>query len=147
MDPIKQAAAIISGEDNPVLERRLKQDIIKSIGRIKPDIVADLDFEKEVMTGELFPTLPAPVLGIAIAKAEGALAFYNRVGWKADYLTEPLTTCVPEEGLTPLKERYHASTLHDLAYVHPRHFEKMLGKPGAANLWENLKRYSTTATD
>ena len=48
---------------------------------------------------------------------------------------------MPEKGLEPLTERYHARTLHDLAYVHPKHFEKMLGKAGAASLWENLGRF------
>jgi len=32
--------------------------------------------------------------------------------------------------------------LHDLAYVHPKHFEKILGKAGAASLWETIKQYS-----
>jgi len=31
--------------------------------------------------------------------------------------------------------------MHDLAYVHPKHFEKMLGKAGAASLWESLRRF------
>jgi len=46
--------------------------------------------------------------------------------------------------MEPLVERYHARNLHDLAYVHPKHFEKMLGKSGAASLWESLKRFSQT---
>ena len=57
------------------------------------------------------------------------------------FLDESLSRCVPEEGLEPLAERYHAKTLHDLAYVHPKHFEKMLGKAGAASLWERLKQF------
>ena len=31
--------------------------------------------------------------------------------------------------------------MHDLSYVHPKHFEKIFGKTGAAKLWEDLKRY------
>ena len=143
MDPIKEAATIIAGSPDQVLERRLKQDIITSIGRVKPALVKDLDFEKDVMSGAVFPTFTAPVQGIAIAKVEGALAFYNRVGWRAAFLTEPLSTCVPQDGIEVLENRYHARTLHDLSYVHPRHFEKMLGKTGAASLWESLKRFST----
>lgn len=147
MDPIKEAATMISGSPDPELERRLKQDIIASIGRIKPALVKELDFEQDVMSGSVFPTFDAPVQGIAIAKVEGALAFYNRVGWRPEYLTEPLKTCVPSEGLDVLETRYHAKTLHDLSYVHPKHFEKMLGKTDAATLWESLKRFSRAAVN
>jgi len=121
---------------------RLKQDIFASIGRIKPATIANVDFQNEVMSGEFFSTLPAPLQGIAIARCEGALAFYNRVGWHERFLDTELNACVPEEGMEPLTQRYHAKSLHDLAYVHPKHFEKMLGKPGAASLWESLKRFS-----
>ena len=147
MDPIKEAATIISGSPDEALERRLKRDIIASIGRVKPALVKDLDFERDVMSGSVFSTFEAPIQGIAIAKVEGALAFYNRVGWRAEYLTEPLSTCVPAEGIEVLENRYHAKTLHDLSYVHPRHFEKMLGKTEAASLWETLKRYSAMAVN
>jgi len=145
MDPIKEAASIISGAPDSVLERRLKTDIVNSIGRVKPALVKDIDFERDVMTGTLFSTLDAPVQGIAIAKVEGALAFYNRVGWQPAFLTEPLNSCVPADNIEVLENRYHASTLHDLAYVHPKHFEKILGKAGAASLWESLKRFSGEA--
>lgn len=94
------------------------------------------------MHGDFFKNLPPPLQGIAIARTEGVLAFYNRVGWSARYLDAPLDVCVPEEALEPLSKRYHARHLHDLAYVHPKHFEKMLGKAGAAGLWEKLKRFS-----
>lgn len=156
-DPVKRTAQLICkvtevASDAPrhddvtdQLERRLKQDIFASIGRIKPAMIADVDFENEVMSGTFFTSLPAPLQGIAIARCEGALAFYNRVGWRSEYLDADLATCVPAESLEPLTQRYHAKTLHDLAYVHPKHFEKMLGKPGAAALWETLKRYSQRA--
>ncbi len=145
-DPIRKASEIIAqnsaaDDDAATLERRLKLDIFNSIGRIKPNVVADVDFEDDVIQGDFFASLPAPLQGIAIARCEGALAFYNRVGWHASLLTDTLDLCVPEEGLDPLRERYHANSLHDLAYVHPKHFEKMLGKPGSASLWETLKQH------
>lgn len=141
-DPIHEAARLISPEAPEQLERRLKQDIFNSIARIKPQVTESVDFEREVMTGTFFEHLIPPLQGIAIARTEGALAFYNRVGWSANFLDAELETCVPQAGLTPLRERYHANTLHDLAYVHPRHFEKMLGKADAAALWERLKEHS-----
>lgn len=143
-DPIKRTAELISAQHASDLERRLKRDIFTSIGRIKPQLVENVDFEADVISGRFFESLPAPLQGIAIARCEGALAFYNRVGWHPGYLAAPLSDCVPEEGIKPLTERYHASELHDLAYVHPKHFEKMLGKPGAASLWETLKRHTQT---
>ena len=141
-DPIRAAAGLVSPESPEALERRIKQDVFNSIARIKPAATAGVDFDKQVMQGDFFEGLPPPLQGIAIARTEGVLAFYNRVGWSPVFLDTALKSCVPDEGLQPLKERYHANTLHDLAYVHPKHFEKMLGKAGAAALWEELKRFS-----
>ena len=148
-DPIGQTARFITVEVNKAdleaetaeLELRLKRDIFNSIQRIKPSITESVDFDQDVVKGEFFAQLPAPLQGIAIARCEGALAFYNRIGWHQSLLGTPLDSCVPEEGLEPLSQRYHANTLHDLAYVHPKHFEKMLGKAGSASLWETLKRH------
>jgi len=141
-DPIRAAARLVTPDAHEALERRIKLDAFNSIGRIKPAAIADADFEADVMQGDFFATLIPPLQGIAIARTEGTLAFYNRVGWNANYLEAALDTCVPDEGLETLRERYHAKTLHDLAYVHPKHFEKILGKAGAASLWEKLKRFS-----
>ena len=146
-DPIKYAAQLVSQEDADALERRVKLDVFSSISRIKPDAVAQVDFESDVMSGTFFESLSPPLQGIAIARTEGMLAFYNRVGWNPAFLDSGLDACVPEAGLSPLKERYHATTLHDLSYVHPKHFEKMLGKAEAASLWEELKRFAQQAVN
>ncbi len=142
IDPVRRTAELINPASPEQLERRLKQDIFASIGRVKPSTTQNVDFESSVMSGAFFESLPAPLQGIAIARCEGALAFYNRVGWREQYLHTELSACVPEEAIEPLTQRYHAKTLHDLSYVHPKHFEKMIGKPGAASLWESLKRFS-----
>ena len=146
-DPLRRAAELVAGTDDgaagaDALERRLKRDALRSIGRIKPAAVEGVDFEADVLGGDFFAGLPAPLQGIAIARTEGVLAFYHRVGWTPRFLGASLEGTVPDEGLEPLRARYHATDLHDLAYVHPKHFEKMLGKPGAAALWETLKRRS-----
>ncbi len=148
-DPIGQTAQFITADvaettrasEKTALEIRLKQDIFNSIQRIKPNVTASVDFDKDVVNGKFFQDLPAPLQGIAIARCEGALAFYNRIGWHPSLLSAPLNLCVPDEGLEPLTQRYHAKTLHDLAYVHPKHFEKMLDKAGSASMWETLKRH------
>jgi len=147
LDPIRKTAELINSDSANALEARLKRDIFNSIGRIKPDLTAEVDFESEVMSGKFFEALSPPLQGIAIARCEGALAFYNRVGWHDRYLTADVSECVPADGIQTLKERYHTQTMHDLAYVHPKHFEKMLGKPGAASLWEKLKRFSHSANN
>ena len=111
LDPIRDAARIVSGEEYAALERRLKSDIFNSMCRIKPEM-KEHDFETEVMSGRLFPQLPAPLQGIAIARAEGTLAFYNRVGWHPKFLDDPLEACLSEgEGLDTLKQRYHAASM------------------------------------
>lgn len=145
-DPIRHAAMLVNPETPDALERRIKQDIFDSISRIKPDVTATADFDTDVMSGTFFQHLSPPLQGIAIARTEGVLAFYNRVGWSPAFLEAPLESCVPDTGLEPLRERYHARTLHDLAYVHPKHFVKMLGKAEAASLWESLKRFAGQAS-
>lgn len=144
-DPIRHAAILVTADSPECLERRIKQDVFNSIGRIKPDRVKAVDFDKDVMTGAFFETLPPPLQAIAISRTEGVLAFYNRVGWHPAFLDEQIGTCVPESGIEPMTARYHAKTLHDLAYIHPKHFEKMLGKTEAAALWESLKRFAAQA--
>lgn len=144
-DPIRHAALLICPDAPDALEERIKRDVFESIARIKPDVTKDIDFSSEVMSGKFFEHLSAPLQGIAIARTEGVLAFYNRVGWAPAYLEAELESCVPSAGLEPLQQRYHAKTLHDLAYVHPKHFEKMLGKAEAASLWETLKRFTQDA--
>lgn len=146
LDPIRQAAALVCPDTPVALETRIKRDVFESISRIKPDVTANVDFATDVMSGSFFEHLSPPLQGIAIARTEGVMAFYNRVGWSRAFLEAPLETCVPEDALEPLRERYHARTLHDLAYVHPKHFVKMLGKAEAAMLWENLKRFAGQAT-
>ncbi len=146
-DPIAHAAKLICPDAPDALHRRLKKDIMASIKRIKPNIVEGVDFDTDVMTGSFFTTLSPPLQGIAIARCEGTLAFYNRVGWHPAYLETALETCVPDAGIETLTSRYHAKHLHDLAYVHPKHFEKMLGKTEAASLWEDLKRFSAALND
>lgn len=147
-DPLRRAAELVTGDgdaDTDALERRLKRDAFASIARVKPAVAAEVDFEREVMGGDFFASLAPPLQGIAIARSEGMLAFYNRVGWRPAFLEEPLAGHVPEDGLEALATRYHARTLHDLAYVHPKHFVRLLGKAGAAALWEELGRFARAA--
>ena len=147
-DPLRRAAEIVAGGDEAdadALERRLKRDAFTSVSRIKPASADGVDFERDVLRGDFFARQPPPLQGIAIARSEGMLAFYHRVGWRRAFLEEPLAGHVPEEGLAPLAERYHARTLHDLCYVHPKHFERLLGKAGAASLWERLGRFGRAA--
>ncbi len=144
IDPVRRTAELICG-DNPVeLETRLKRDIFNSIARIKPDTTENVDFDSDVMSGEFFSSLSPPLQGIAIARCEGTLAFYNRVGWHPSYLSETLSKVVPEDNIGTFETTYHARSLHDLAYVHPKHFVKILGKAGAASLWEKLKQFSAS---
>ena len=141
-DPIRHTAELINPDEPAPIERRLKADIFASIGRIKPAITESINFETEVMQSDFFAQLAPPLQGIAIARCEGALAFYNRVGWHPNYLKANLSTCIPADAVATIAQRYHAKNLHDLAYIHPKHLTKILGKVQAAALWESLKRFS-----
>ena len=141
IDLVQCTAELICNANPKPLERRLKEDIFNSISRIKPSTTENVDFDREVMNGDFFSTLSPPLQGIAIARCEGTLAFYNRVGWHSDFLEDTLDQVIPAESQETFKVTYHARSLHDLAYVHPKHFEKILGKAGAASMWEKLKQY------
>jgi hypothetical protein len=144
IDPIHRTAELICSDNSQPLETRLKNDIFSSISRIKPDITENVDFDRDVMSGAFFSTLSPPLQGIAIARCEGTLAFYNRVGWHPDFLSDSLDAVIPQESIDTFKTTYHATSMHDLAYVHPKHFEKILGKAGAASMWENIKLYTAS---
>jgi len=113
MDPIRRTAELICVE-NPEsstssgssieLETRLKQDIFNSIARIKPDMTRDVDFDKEVMSGDFFTSLSPPLQGIAIARCEGTLAFYNRVGWHPNFLEAALDMVLPEDAIATFEK-------------------------------------------
>ena len=68
LDPVRRTAELIAPASPDSLEVRLKRDIFASIGRIKPAIASNVDFDSEVMNGQFFTTLIAPLQGIAIAR-------------------------------------------------------------------------------
>ena len=53
-DPIQQTAKRISGNANPALERRLKENMFQAIIKVKPDLATGVDFDTDVMSGTFF---------------------------------------------------------------------------------------------
>ncbi len=138
-DPIKDTATRIVGQPHETLERRLKIDMYNSIINVKPALAENVSIEDDVMTGKFFVHLPSALQGIAVAKLENSISFYDRIGWKDAYLELPLEHALTEFQVSKINERLTLSNLHELAYVSHKHVEKMLGKIESSKLWEQLK--------
>lgn len=140
-DPIQQTASRIAGTQHPALERRLKEDMFQAITRVKPDLAEDVDFEKDVMSGEFFAKLKSALQGIAVVKLENAISFYDRIGWRDAYLDKPIADLLTPFHTEKITEKIDVRSVHDLSYVSHKHIEKILGKIESAKLWETLKGY------
>ncbi len=138
-DPIKQTATRIAGQPNIDLEHRLKRDMFTAIGRVKPEVTKDVSIEEEVLTGTFFEMLKPALQGIAVAKLQNSIAFYDRVGWDESFLTRPLEGSLSEFQINKILEKVKPASLHDLAYISQKHIEKMMGKTESASYWESLK--------
>ena len=140
-DPIQQTAKRISGNANPVLERRLKENMFQAIIKVKPDLATGVDFDTDVMSGTFFENLKPALQGIAVVKLENAISFYDRIGWKDAYLDKPIADLLSPFQLDKINEKLDLQSVHDLSYVSHKHVDKLLGKIEAAKLWEMLKGY------
>ncbi len=138
-DPIQQTATRIAGQANIELEHRLKRDMFTAISRVKPEVTKDVSIEDEVLTGTFFETLKPALQGIAVAKLQNSIAFYDRVGWDESFLTRPLEGSLSDFQISKILEKIKPNSLHDLAYISHKHIEKMMGKTESASYWESLK--------
>ena len=138
-DPIKQTATRIAGVENLELEHRLKKDMFTSICGVKPELAEGVSIEEDVLTGKFFETLKPSLQGIAVAKLQNSIFFYDRVGWDESFLTRTPEGILSEFQLSKIQEKTKPACLHDLAYISYKHIEKMVGKTESASYWENLK--------
>lgn len=138
-DPIQQTAQRIAGKPNVTLEQRLKQDMFDAICRVKPQLAEGVSIEKDVMTGQFFEKLAPSQQGIAVAKLENSIFFYDRVGWHESFLTTTLDGVLSDFQISKIREKINPESLHELAYISYKHIDKMMGKTEAASYWEKLK--------
>ncbi len=138
-DPIQQTATRIAGEPCIELEHRLKRDMFNAIVKVKPDVAQDVSIENDVLTGAFFETLKPALQGIAVAKLENSIFFYDRVGWDILFLDRALEGVLSDFQISKILEKVNPNSLHDLAYISYKHVDKMMGKTEAASYWERLK--------
>jgi len=138
-DPIKQTARRITGVDHLALEHRLKKDMFESVCRVKPKLADDVSIDDDVLSGKFFETLSPSLQGIAVAKLENSIFFYDRVGWHELFLESALEGILTDFQISKILEKAKPNSLHDLAYISYKHIEKMMGKTEAENYWDNLK--------
>ncbi len=139
-DPIKQTAIRIAGTENTELEHRLKRDMYASICKIKPQAAEGVSIEDDVLTGSFFEKLNPALQGIAVAKLENSIFFYDKIGWNETFLTKELQGTLTDFHISKIFEKAQPETLHDLAYISYKHIEKMMGKTESARYWEQLKQ-------
>lgn len=138
-DPIQQTAIRIAGAPHTDLEHRLKQDMFAAIGRVKPQAIEGVSLEDEVLTGKFFEKLTPALQGVAVAKLENSIFFYDRIGWNEVFLTRTLEGVLTDFQISKILEKTKPNSLHDLAYISYKHVEKMMGKTESASYWEKLK--------
>ena len=142
-DPIQQTAIRIAGSLHTELEHRLKHDMFAAISKVKPQVAEGVSIEDDVLTGKFFETLKPSLQGIAVAKLENAIFFYDKVGWSESFMSADLQSALTEFHISKVKEKAQPKTLHDLAYISYKHIDKMMGKTESASYWENLKQATT----
>lgn len=138
-DPIQQTARRIAGTDNIELEHRLKRDMYAAICKIKPQAAEGVSIEDDVLTGKFFEILNPALQGIAVAKLENSIFFYDKIGWSESFLTKELQGTLTDFHISKINEKAKPDTLHDLAYISYKHIDKMMGKTESARYWEQLK--------
>jgi len=138
-DPIKQTATRIAGAENLELEHRLKKDMFASICGVKPELAEGVSIEDDVLTGNFFETLKPSLQGVAVAKLQNSIFFYDRVGWDESFLSRSPEGVLTDFQISKIEEKTKPGSLHDLAYISYKHIEKMVGKTESASYWEKLK--------
>lgn len=143
-DPIKQTAVRIAGSDHTGLEHRLKRDMFDAICRVKPAVAEGVSIEDEVLSGTFFEQLTPALQGIAVAKLENSIFFYDKVGWNELFLSTTLESTLTEFQISKILSKTQPKSLHDLAYISYKHIEKLMGKTESASYWERLKAVAST---
>jgi len=135
-DPIFETARLAGGGEP--LSKRMRQDLYQVVSKLKPAVADRDDLEESVENGSFFAELPAPLQGVCQLRLECALAFYNRVGWRDDFLDLGAGVVLSQEQIESVREKHVLNSVHDLSYLPPKHLEKVLGKDELPLLFDRV---------
>lgn len=135
-DPIAETARLCGGGD--ALSARFRRDLFAAVCKLKPALADGPGVDEAVEDGRFFAQLPPPLQGVCQLRLECALAFYNRVGWRDDFLELGPGVVLSQEQIEAVREKHPLVSVHDLSYLPPKHLEKMLGKDELPSLLDRL---------
>jgi len=125
-DPISETARLAGG--GSPLSDRMRRDLFEIISKLKPALAERDGLQQSIEDGSFFAELSPPLQGVCQLRLECALAFYNRVGWRDDFLELGPGVVLSQEQIAAVREKHPLESVHDLCYLPPKHLEKMLGK-------------------
>ena len=135
-DPISETARLAGG--GALLSERMRRDLLEVVSKLKPALTERKDLQQSVDDGSFFAELSPPLQGVCQLRLECALAFYNRVGWRDDFIDLGPGVVLSQEQIASVREKHPLESVHDLCYLPPKHLEKMIGKEDVPLLFERL---------
>lgn len=135
-DPISETARLAGG--GAPLSERMRRDLFEIVSKIKPSLTEREDLQQSLEDGRFFAELSAPLQGVCQLRLECALAFYNRVGWRDDFLELGPGVVLSQEQIAAVREKHPLESVHDLCYLPPKHLEKMIGKDDVPLFFERV---------
>ncbi len=135
-DPIFETARLAGG--GQPLSQQMRQDLYEIVVKLKPSLAEQSELQASIESGEFFATLPAPLQGVCQLRLECALAFYNRVGWRDDFMALGPGVVLSQDQIALIREKHPLDSVHDLSYLPPKHLEKMLGKEEVPALFDRV---------
>lgn len=135
-DPIFETARLAGG--GQPLSQQMRQDLYEIVIKLKPSLAERSDLHASIESGAFFADLPPPLQGVCQLRLECALAFYNRVGWRDDFMALGPGVVLSQDQIATVREKHPLESVHDLSYLPPKHLEKMLGKEEVPALFERV---------
>lgn len=135
-DPISETARLAGG--GAPLSERMRVDLYEIVRKLKPALTEREDLQQSIADGSFFAELSPPLQGVCQLRLECALAFYNRVGWRDDFLELGPGVVLSQEQIAAVREKHPLESVHDLCYLPPKHLEKMIGKEDVPLFFERV---------
>lgn len=141
-DPIQETARLAGGGE--ALSQRMRRDLFTVVSKLKPSLADNENLEQSLADGSFFENLSPPLQGVCQLRLECALAFYNRVGWRDDFLELGPGVVLSQDQITAVREKHDIESVHDLCYLPPKHLEKLLGKDEVPALFDRIAELTKT---
>lgn len=135
-DPISETARLAGG--GAPLSERIRVDLYEIVSKLKPSLTEREGLQQSIADGSFFAELSPPLQGVCQLRLECALAFYNRVGWRDDFLELGPGVVLSQEQIAAVREKHPLESVHDLCYLPPKHLEKMIGKEDVPLFFERV---------